>query len=152
MEILDKCKDYEILKKNFDKEILEDIDKILVDFREYSTKNDNGENDIIEEYCEKYGNYDIITWEQGILDTEDFIYLLDKKLNMCKDVREVRQEKIERILYAVQSEFENEVDSISDIFGRKISDKELDFGFELLNNYINKVKLIIKDYLESEEF
>ena len=82
MEILNTCRDYNILKENLNNDELEYIDNVLVDFRQYSTINDDGEKDIIGEYCDKYGNYNIICWEQSVLSTNEFIeYIKETREN-----------------------------------------------------------------------
>ena len=63
----------------------------------------------------------------------------------------INVDKVEDIMYSVKNEFENEIDSIEDTFDKKLTDKELDFAFELLNGYINKTILIIKDNAMKED-
>lgn len=65
--------------------------------------------------------------------------------------KKITKEKIKSILYAVQNEFENEVDSIDDIFEREISDDEINFGSQLLRKYIDKLELVIDDEVEDND-
>lgn len=57
--------------------------------------------------------------------------------------------KVKTILNAVRNEFENEIDTIDDIFDREITDEELNFALEFLGKYIDKVELIIDDELKN---
>lgn len=59
--------------------------------------------------------------------------------------------KIITILQNVYNEFLNEIDSIEDVFNKTLTDEQIDFAFELLNKYINKVELTIKDELNDRE-
>ena len=62
--------------------------------------------------------------------------------------KKITIDKVKHILYAVKNEFENEVDSVDDIFEREISDEEINFGFQLLSKYIDKLELVIDDEVE----
>ena len=60
-------------------------------------------------------------------------------------------EKINDILYDVRNEFENEIDTYETISNRELTSDDLNIMFEFLDNYINKVEMIIKDELSEEE-
>ncbi len=64
------------------------------------------------------------------------------------DNKEITIDKVKDILYAVKSEFENEVDEIEDVFDKEISDESIDFAFELLERYIDKMENVLNDELE----
>ena len=64
------------------------------------------------------------------------------------DNEEITIDKVKDILYAVKSEFENEIDDIEDVFDKEISDESIDFAFELLERYIDKTEMVLNDELE----
>lgn len=64
------------------------------------------------------------------------------------DDKKITKEKINTILYAVYNEYENEIDTIEDVFGKEITNEQLDFAFEFLRKYIDKVELVIDDELK----
>ena len=66
------------------------------------------------------------------------------------DDKKITKEKINTILYAVYNEYENEIDTIEDVFGKEITNEQLDFAFEFLRKYIDKVELVINDELKNE--
>ena len=66
------------------------------------------------------------------------------------DDKKITKEKINTILYAVYNECENEIDTIEDVFGKEITNGQLDFAFEFLRKYIDKVELVINDELKNE--
>lgn len=65
MKILQKCKDYSILKSILSMEQLKNIDNILI---HYENNNIDTEN-----YINKYGNGNIISWYEGVVDTKEFL-------------------------------------------------------------------------------
>lgn len=65
MKILQKCKDYSTLRSILSMEQLKNIDNILI---HYENSNIDTEN-----YINKYGNSDIISWYEGLIDTRDFL-------------------------------------------------------------------------------
>lgn len=60
-------------------------------------------------------------------------------------------EKINDILYDVRNEFENEIDTYETSSNRELTSDDLDIMFEFLDNYINKVEMIIKEELSEKE-
>ena len=66
------------------------------------------------------------------------------------DDKKITKEKINTILYAVYNEYENEIDTIEDVFGKEMTNEQLDFAFEFLRKYIDKVELVINDELKNE--
>ena len=66
------------------------------------------------------------------------------------DDKKITKEKINTILYAVYNEYENEIDTIEDLFSKEITNEQLDFAFEFLRKYIDKVELVINDELKNE--
>lgn len=68
LEILKTCKDYYILKENLKYEFLENMENKLQHYLKYMLKNDN-----IDDYKKEHGNYDIVNWFEGIINTKDFI-------------------------------------------------------------------------------
>lgn len=50
-------------------------------------------------------------------------------------------ERIKEILYDIRNEFENDIDSIPE----EINEEQINFGFEFLDSYINKVEMILDD-------
>lgn len=65
--------------------------------------------------------------------------------------KEISIEKVKRILYAVKNEFENDIDSIDDCFDKTLTDEQIDFAFEFLNSYIDKVEMVLDDELVNVE-
>lgn len=53
------------------------------------------------------------------------------------------ENKIKTILYAVKCEFENDINDIDIIFNKKLTNEQIDFAFEFLNKYIEKVEMVI---------
>ena len=54
-------------------------------------------------------------------------------------------EKIKSLLYAVNCEFENEIDSYTSSFKETLSDTDINMLFEFLNHYIDKINLLLDD-------
>ena len=67
------------------------------------------------------------------------------------DNKTITINKVNTLLQNVYNEFLNEIDSIEDVFNKTLTDEQIDFAFELLNKYINKVELTIKDELNDKE-
>ena len=65
MKILQKCKDYSTLKSILSMEQLKNIDNTLI---HYENSNIDTEN-----YINKYGNGNIISWYEGVVDTKEFL-------------------------------------------------------------------------------
>lgn len=65
MKILQKCKDYSTLKSILSMEQLKNIDNILIHY-----ENNNIDT---ESYINEYGNGNIISWYEGVVDTRDFL-------------------------------------------------------------------------------
>ncbi len=86
MEILNTCVGYKDLKNKLDTETLEKIDRVLVNYYDYADKNDDGEKDIIEEYCSKYGNDYVIDWLHGIYTTDELLEFILEENYEIKDV------------------------------------------------------------------
>ena len=72
-EILESCRDYEILKKELTTVQLTYINNTLVEYSNYINKNNDGKIDTIDYYTKKYGNANIIDWFEGLKDTREFI-------------------------------------------------------------------------------
>lgn len=67
------------------------------------------------------------------------------------DNKTITINKVSTLLQNVYNEFLNEIDSIEDVFNKTLTDEQIDFAFELLNKYIDKVELTIKDELNDKE-
>ena len=67
---------------------------------------------------------------------------------MFEDER-ITKEKVKDLLYAIYNEFNNELDDTIDIiYNKEVTQEEINFGFWLLEKYIDKFNLVIEDELE----
>lgn len=57
----------------------------------------------------------------------------------------IRKDKIEDLLYDIRNEFENEIDSYESDIKEDLTEEDINIMFEFLDNYINKVYLMIED-------
>lgn len=62
--------------------------------------------------------------------------------------KKITIDKVKTLLNAVKCEFENEIDSIDDIFDKELTDEQIDFAFEFLERYIDKVEMVIDDEVD----
>lgn len=92
MKILNNCKDYKILEKELDAETLNKIDKVLIHYEDYITKNDDGVKDIIGEYYGIYGNGYVIDWYEGLMSTEEFLQELKEGYQIADEVSIIKEE------------------------------------------------------------
>ena len=84
MKIINKCKDYEILKENLNEDTLKEIDEVLIQYEDWKTKGDEDYTHF-EDY---YGNGNTIEWYEGLMETEEFI----------KEIRYIKEEEMKRVL------------------------------------------------------
>lgn len=73
LHILNKCFENEILKNNLTQEQLLEIEKVLREYINFSSKYNNEGIDTGEAYINKYGNSNIVDWFEGLKSTKDFI-------------------------------------------------------------------------------
>lgn len=139
---------YDVLKVRLPKEILEYIDKVLLDYQQYSAKYDDGVKDIIGEYCDKYGNYEIIAWEHEMVSTDELIHYLENKFRFVKYVKciieydddKTREEIIIKTTNGYKSESEDEK-----IFFYGLSEKEIENAIKnktLIENEWRIIKIV----------
>lgn len=62
--------------------------------------------------------------------------------------KKITKEKVKDLLYAVQNEFDNELDYDFDYNDRELTDDDLNMLSYYLNCFVNKVDLVIDDELE----
>ena len=62
--------------------------------------------------------------------------------------KKITKEKVKDLLYAVQNEFDNELDYDFDYNNRELTDDDLNMLSYYLNCFVNKVDLVIDDELE----
>lgn len=60
-------------------------------------------------------------------------------------------EKVKETLYAVRNEFETDIDSIDEGFNKELTDEQINFAFEFLDSYIDKVEMVLDDELVNVE-
>ena len=63
--------------------------------------------------------------------------------------KKITKEKVKDLLYAVQNEFDNELDYDFDYNDRELTDDDLNMLSYYLNCFVNKVDLVIDDELEN---
>lgn len=73
LKILSECTDFKILKEFFSEEVLQDMEKLLEDYIFYQNTYYDEEFNLIDEYIEKYGNRDLISWYEGMISTKHFV-------------------------------------------------------------------------------
>lgn len=62
--------------------------------------------------------------------------------------KKITKEKVKDLLYAIQNEFDNELDYDFDYNDKELTDDDLNMLSYYLNCFINKVNLVIDDELE----
>lgn len=85
--MLKNCKDYEILKKYLNEDLLNEIDYMIKEYEEWLSTDESGDYTKSPMY---YGNSHIIEWYEGLNDTYDFmIEFLEKKIEYMEDKMKV---------------------------------------------------------------
>lgn len=62
--------------------------------------------------------------------------------------KKITKKKIKDILYAVREEFENEIDTYDTGGCRELSDDDISIMFEFLDDFIDKINMVIDDEVE----
>lgn len=62
--------------------------------------------------------------------------------------KKITKEKVKDLLYAVQNEFDNELDYDFDYNNRELTDDDLNMLSYYINCFVDKVDLLIDDELE----
>lgn len=80
LDYIKDCKDYLLLKNTLSDDDLIEINNVIKEFNNYVSKFDDEEKNTISEYEDKYGNYNIIDWYEGLKSTESFLeeFMLSK--------------------------------------------------------------------------
>lgn len=62
--------------------------------------------------------------------------------------KKITIEKVNDLLYTIRNEFENEIDWYESDYKKELTEEDINIMFEMLDRFLNKVELVIKDELE----